>query len=262
MASTSSSIPDRSKHVDTTFISILNSTRDHALKKRSITLTVYETLPATFSGPTEGYSTVGTAQDQLTTPSQSASSSQATPTSGSITSHSTLSTSEHVRSSTSASSHATTKPSSPTTTPPDHPSNNSDSGIKPEDQNILDTGRTVGISIAGVISLALIFILVILWRRRRLKTTRLARWKLTTTESGHIEQELPTRKGESDRIKPQIFGPKSELGNHTECAELEGTPIEARGAGIYVQKPELEGTQGDLYTRGLYVIGKHELEVR
>ncbi|KAI0419721.1 hypothetical protein F5X98DRAFT_372346 [Xylaria grammica] len=56
------------------------------------------------------------------------------------------------------------------------------------------------------------------------------------------------------------WGAPVELGRTSVPAELVGTVVEEPGPGIYVPKPELEGTAGIYGLRGVYIKKKSELD--
>ncbi|KAI0533709.1 hypothetical protein GGR58DRAFT_98849 [Xylaria digitata] len=112
-------------------------------------------------------------------------------------------------------------------------------------------GLKVGASIGGVIALVILIVLgCILLIRYRRKRRPNGREDLNTapTDPG-VEAVRKTY----EKLLPELPGPEPR-------AELDGTPVENRGDGIYVWKPELEGTAGIPGAVGVYVKKKSELE--
>ncbi|KAI1313985.1 hypothetical protein F5Y03DRAFT_1336 [Xylaria venustula] len=112
----------------------------------------------------------------------------------------------------------------------------------------LSTGAKVGAGIGatlGFILLALGAILLLRYRRRRL-----TRHHALGSPSTH-----PEMKKHHKKHLPELPVVESRV-------ELEGTQVEDRGPGIYVWKPELEGTAGSPDSEGVYVRKKPELEAR
>ncbi|KAI0509137.1 hypothetical protein F5B22DRAFT_618601 [Xylaria bambusicola] len=115
-------------------------------------------------------------------------------------------------------------------------------------------GPSLGVKVGAIVGGAVTFVLVAVaavlllrYRRRRL----LAR------------QDSPLTDLDADLIQ-QHYQKKHlpELPVVESAAELEGTHVEGHGPGIYVWKPELEGTAGLSGAKGVYVRKKSELEAR
>ncbi|KAF2969954.1 hypothetical protein GQX73_g3621 [Xylaria multiplex] len=112
-------------------------------------------------------------------------------------------------------------------------------------------GLKVGASIGGVIAVAVIVLGYFLLTRYRRKRRLNDRERLNSVPADP-EVEVVRKPYEKKRL-PKLPEPEPR-------AELEGTPVETRGDGIYVWKPELEGTAGVPGAVGVYVKKKSELE--
>ncbi|KAI1361186.1 hypothetical protein F5Y08DRAFT_27281 [Xylaria arbuscula] len=114
----------------------------------------------------------------------------------------------------------------------------------------VEIGAIVG-GVIGFVLLALAAILLLRYRRRRL------RQRHQTIDSPPTNSEATIQQYYLKKHFPEL--PVVEM-----AAELEGTQVEDHGpgAGIYVWKPELEGTAGMPGTVGVYVRKKSELEAR
>ncbi|KAI1345767.1 hypothetical protein F5Y01DRAFT_322804 [Xylaria sp. FL0043] len=73
------------------------------------------------------------------------------------------------------------------------------------------------------------------------------------------EPRKHTGKPELEGSKAYVYTTKPEMDANATRAELEGGHVEDRGDGIYVWKPELEGTPGTERHRGAHVRKKSEL---
>ncbi|KAI0474673.1 hypothetical protein F4859DRAFT_481523 [Xylaria cf. heliscus] len=130
-------------------------------------------------------------------------------------------------------------------------------GSEPSSQNQrnlkIGIGVGVGVGAAAVlILLGLGYVLLRRYRRRRLlRPHQLLDFPPLKPGSGRLQQEVQ-----------QIYKKKtpSELPVPEPWVELEGTRVEEGGPGIYVWKPELEGTAGIRDAKGVYVLKKSELE--
>ncbi|KAI0861166.1 hypothetical protein F4860DRAFT_180349 [Xylaria cubensis] len=134
----------------------------------------------------------------------------------------------------------------------------SSNGSKPTNQNNLKIGVGVGVGVGGAVAITLLalgFMLLRRYHRKRLLSHPLVIYSPPTKPngSGGVEQEVQQLYQEK---------PRSELPVAESWIELEGTQAEDRGTGIYVWKPELEGTAGVSGAKGVYVRRKSELEAK
>ncbi|KAI0456357.1 hypothetical protein F5B21DRAFT_159304 [Xylaria acuta] len=127
---------------------------------------------------------------------------------------------------------------------------------KSSNQTNLKIGVGVGVGVGGAVVLILLALGYMLLRRYRRK--RLL--------NPHQHPDSPPTKRDGDEAQEiqQMYRKKlpSELPVPESWVELEGTQVEGRGPGIYVWKPELEGTAGVPAAKGVYVRKKSELEAR
>ncbi|KAI0439862.1 hypothetical protein F4803DRAFT_22563 [Xylaria telfairii] len=149
--------------------------------------------------------------------------------------------------------------SSLSTTGDSTPSMNPLSSDRPETSNQRNLKIGIGVGVGGAVALILLALGCMLLRRYRRK--RLF--------SPHPLLDFPPIEpyGSRTQAAQQIYEkkPASELPVAEPWAELEGTRVEEHGAGIYVWKPELEGTAGTpgaKGAKGVYVLKKSELEAK
>ncbi|KAI1735895.1 hypothetical protein F4680DRAFT_295514 [Xylaria scruposa] len=126
---------------------------------------------------------------------------------------------------------------------------------KSSNENNLKIGVGVGVGVGGAVALTLFalgFILLRRYYRKRL---------LSLTQVIYSPPTNPNGDGSGEQVQ-HIYKekPPSELPVAESWVELQGTQAEDRGTGIYVWKPELEGTAGVPGTKGVYVRRKSELE--
>ncbi|KAI0549662.1 hypothetical protein F4679DRAFT_261464 [Xylaria curta] len=131
----------------------------------------------------------------------------------------------------------------------------SSDGLKSSNQNNLKIGVGVGVGVGGAVALTLFalgFMLLRRYYRKRL---------LSLTQVMYSPPTKPDGDGGGEQVQ-QVYQekPPSELPVAASWVELEGTQAEDRGTGIYVWKPELEGTTGVPGAKGVYVRRKSELE--
>ncbi|KAJ8128028.1 hypothetical protein O1611_g5609 [Lasiodiplodia mahajangana] len=142
--------------------------------------------------------------------------------------------------------------SSASTTP--DPSN-SPGPIGPDAGASSQTGIKVGASLGAVvlalILFTLVYILLVRYRRRRL---------LSRHQPLNPHSSTPDRTEAETILKIRQKRHLPELPMIELPAELDGVQVESRGPGIYVWKPELEGTAGVDGLVGVYVREKAELE--
>ncbi|TRX89684.1 hypothetical protein FHL15_009434 [Xylaria flabelliformis] len=129
---------------------------------------------------------------------------------------------------------------------------------KPTNQNNLKIGVGVGVGVGGAVALTLLalgFMLLRRYHRKRL---------LSHPQVIYSPPTKPNGNGGGEQDVQQLYQekPPSELPVAESWIELEGTQAEDRGTGIYVWKPELEGTAGVLGAKGVYVRRKSELEAK
>ncbi|KAI8623024.1 hypothetical protein F5Y19DRAFT_482154 [Xylariaceae sp. FL1651] len=125
-------------------------------------------------------------------------------------------------------------------------------------QHTLSDSAKVGIALGSTLAVAFSFALVLfLIRRRRKGKTPERETKSSTTQANHEDY---VEKPELEGSKACVYTGKAELDPTTTRSELEGAPGKSYGDGIYLQKPELEGTMGTARNRGMYVRTKPELE--
>lgn len=143
------------------------------------------------------------------------------------------------------------------TSPAPNPSGSNDKG-----GGNTNTGRIVGISIGGTISVVLLALgcfLLFRYRRKRLRNNNNQAAPHTTPSGSEVEAALSGSQGEEAHRGYKKRLPCELPGAETR-AELEGTQVEGGGAGIYVWKPELEGTAGVRGSKNVYVRKKAELD--
>ncbi|XXG96969.1 Checkpoint protein hus1 [Hypoxylon texense] len=116
------------------------------------------------------------------------------------------------------------------------------------------TGIVAGIIVGGIVAGTGLGLLLISWRKRSRRDRDLAHGRTKSVEV-HCARDYLHGTG-----KAELDASAGATRN-----ELEGSSVENRdsGAGIYVQKPELEGTPGTSGVGGdVYVLSKAELEAR
>ncbi|KAI0197848.1 hypothetical protein F4808DRAFT_437797 [Astrocystis sublimbata] len=141
--------------------------------------------------------------------------------------------------------------SDPTTTQPG-PNNTS------SPRSSSNTAKTVGIvvgAVAGVFLILLLYFFFVRYRPRQLR-------KRNTDIQPGAAQETRTSGPQPYPGDSTVgfWNLKSELDPTATRAELEGTEVGGQGPGIYVMKPELEGSVGIKRLLGVFVKGKAELE--
>ncbi|KAI3320087.1 hypothetical protein HD806DRAFT_246669 [Xylariaceae sp. AK1471] len=113
----------------------------------------------------------------------------------------------------------------------------------------------VGISFGSVVVIGLLVYLLI--RRHRKKKTHKMVEKAPVNKASYEEH---TGKPELEGSKAYVYVDKAELDPTATRSELPGAVGESYGDGIYLVKPELEGTIGTEENRGMFVRKKSELE--
>ncbi|KAI0448339.1 hypothetical protein F5B21DRAFT_497848 [Xylaria acuta] len=146
---------------------------------------------------------------------------------------------------------STTVISDSTTTQPEPTSTSSP---RPSSDSAIIVGGVLG-AVAFIFFIALVYFFLTRYRHGRLQTRSIQSHFDTTQEHGtsRTQQNPGDSTGGFWSLKP-------ELDPTTTRAELEGTTIDQQGPGIYVVKPELEGTVGIKRLLGVFVKGKAELE--
>ncbi|KAI0096127.1 hypothetical protein GGR51DRAFT_51056 [Nemania sp. FL0031] len=125
------------------------------------------------------------------------------------------------------------------------------SGARAASHTGLKVKASLGAIVLVLILLALGYVLLTRYRRKRLAShCQPSNQPSSTPDRMEAEAILKIRQ---KRSLPEL--PMVEL-----RAELDGVQIESRGPGIYVWKPELEGTAGVAGSVGVYVREKAELE--
>ncbi|KAI1127956.1 hypothetical protein F5Y10DRAFT_241832, partial [Nemania abortiva] len=133
-----------------------------------------------------------------------------------------------------------------TTTPSSTPSNDTRDNLSIKMPLI---GTIIGVAIGALLLLPLLFFIgrKLILRRKNKRDTK-------------NEDKLSITSQSSDGNIQGFWNLKPELDATQTRAELEGTPGEERGSGLYARKPELEGTPGIQGALGVYVRRKAELE--
>lgn len=126
-------------------------------------------------------------------------------------------------------------------------------------------GLKVGLGVGITLGIILILALCGFWLIRRYR--KKGAWKIRQYEKNSLQNTTSSSSIEMD--KPELVGStfqssyvKAELDPLATRAELEA-PFEGNGPGIFVHKPELQGTDMPIRrgVRGVYVKRKAELEV-
>ncbi|KAI8628941.1 hypothetical protein F5Y19DRAFT_102560 [Xylariaceae sp. FL1651] len=169
---------------------------------------------------------------------------------------------------TSTASYGTVSASSSSTdnTNAGNPPSSLDSAAARAEANV---GTGIGAAVAFTLLLGLIYFLAIRYRRRKLGLCRRLHLRSQSPDDSPIDEATPTEdpeklsrkeEGGGGGVETHIRDFTLETDAATIRAELEGTPIEEGGPGIYVLKPELEGTAGMPGLIGVHVRKKVELE--
>ncbi|KAI8954982.1 hypothetical protein F4801DRAFT_415870 [Xylaria longipes] len=117
----------------------------------------------------------------------------------------------------------------------------------------VSVGVGIGVAVAFVLLLALGYMLLRRYRQKRLLSRLQLLGSPPTKPDWGGEQAV--RQIYQKKLPPELPVVES-------WVELEGTQVEDRGTGIYVWKPELEGTAGIPGAKGIYVRKKSELEAK
>ncbi|GAW19615.1 hypothetical protein ANO14919_091030 [Xylariales sp. No.14919] len=132
-------------------------------------------------------------------------------------------------------------------------------GVPQNDPKGVSRAVEVGIIFGIVLGVAFLSVLAITYvlRVRKAKVTE----KAQVEKAPKVGTDEYTGKPELEGSRPYVYTTKVELDALATRAELEGILVESHGDdGIYVLKPELEGTAGLESNRGAYVRRKTELE--
>ncbi|KAI0187902.1 hypothetical protein EV127DRAFT_513411 [Xylaria flabelliformis] len=121
----------------------------------------------------------------------------------------------------------------------------------------VSTTAVAWIVVSGIIGIVSLLLLAFFCIRRRRKA--LAAKNVLSEKAAKIEPDKFIGKPELEGSKAYVYTVKPELDAAAIRAELEGDVSEPHGDGIYVLKPELEGTVGSERYRGVHVRKKPEL---
>ncbi|KAF2969062.1 hypothetical protein GQX73_g4467 [Xylaria multiplex] len=139
------------------------------------------------------------------------------------------------------------------------PTSPSSSPRPPNKQPAMSETATIGIIIGSIIGGLFLSSLAILYIMKLRKAKRLGKRQLEAAVKAKPDEY--TGKPELEGSRAYVYTAKAELDAMATRAELEGTVVESHGDdGIYVLKPELQGTLGTERNRGAYVRKRSELE--
>ncbi|KAI3338748.1 hypothetical protein F4824DRAFT_74941 [Ustulina deusta] len=135
------------------------------------------------------------------------------------------------------------------------------SGVS-SDITTIKVGASLGSVLGLVLLSALGYFLLTWYRRKRLAARHLplhSDFFKMKNEVAEVKNSSKSRLSHREQHPRRPWSTHVKLNRMSGYVELEGTPVEEPGPGIYVFKPELEGTAGTPGLRGVYVRKKSEL---